>query len=106
MSESLLREYLRQLLEAHRTPEVTVSWQGGEPTLMGLQFFRRSMDIVTELAGTQRTVEHTMQTNATLIDDEWARFLAEHDVLVGVSVDGPKDLHDVYRVEPARRPRC
>ncbi len=104
MSEPLLREYLRQLLEAHRTPEVTVSWQGGEPTMMGLPFFRRGMELVTELARPGQRIEHTIQTNATLIDDEWAAFLAEHDVLVGVSVDGPRHLHDTYRLDKGGKP--
>ncbi|HEY8301082.1 MAG TPA: anaerobic sulfatase maturase [Jatrophihabitans sp.] len=104
MSEPLLRKYLRQLLEAHATPEVTVAWQGGEPTMMGLPFFRRSMEIVEELSRPQRTVEHTMQTNATLVDDEWAAFLAEHDVLVGVSIDGPREIHDTYRVDKGGKP--
>ena len=104
MGEELLGEYLRQLLESHRTPEVTVAWQGGEPTLMGLDFFRRAMAMVEELRRPGQQVVHTMQTNATLIDDAWAAFLAEHDVLVGVSVDGPQPLHDAYRVDKGGKP--
>ncbi|MGZ4775492.1 MAG: anaerobic sulfatase maturase [Oryzihumus sp.] len=104
MGEGLLREYLRQLLESHRSPEVTVAWQGGEPTLMGLDFFRRAVALVEELRSPGQRVEHTMQTNATLIDDAWATFLAENDFLVGVSVDGPPDLHDAYRVDKGGKP--
>jgi uncharacterized protein len=104
MSDDLLTLYLRQLLESHATPEVTVAWQGGEPTLMGLDFFKRAVDLVAELARPGQRVEHTMQTNGTLIDDQWAAFLAEHDFLVGISIDGPRDLHDAYRVDKGGKP--
>src|SRR6476620_4801562 len=104
ISDATLETYLRQLLESHRAPEVTVAWQGGEPTLMGLDFFRRAMEMVAELRRPGQQVVHTMQTNATLIDDAWAGFLAEHDVLVGVSVDGPQPLHDAYRVDKGGKP--
>ena len=104
MTDDLLSEYLRQLLRSHRTPEVTVAWQGGEPTLMGLAFFRRAVHLVDELRRPDQVVEHTIQTNATLIDDEWAAFLAERDFLVGVSIDGPRELHDAYRVDKGGKP--
>ncbi|MEP7368059.1 MAG: anaerobic sulfatase maturase [Dermatophilaceae bacterium] len=104
MNESVLVAYLKQLLESHRTPEVTVAWQGGEPTLMGLEFFRHAMELVHQLARPDQRVEHTIQTNGTLIDDEWAEFLAEHDVLVGISIDGPRELHDAYRVDKGAKP--
>ncbi len=104
MHDDVLTQYLRQLLEAHREPEVTVSWQGGEPTLMGLDFFRRAIEKVEALAGPGRRVEHTMQTNGTLIDDEWAKVLTAHDVLVGISIDGPQALHDAYRVDKGGKP--
>jgi uncharacterized protein len=104
MSENLLTQYLRQLLESHTVPEVTVAWQGGEPTMMGLDFFRRAVELVAQLAGPGRRVEHTMQTNGTLIDDQWAAFLAEQDFLVGISIDGPRELHDAYRVDKGGKP--
>jgi uncharacterized protein len=104
MSDDLLVEYVRQLLQSHRTPEVTVAWQGGEPTLMGLDFFRRAMSLVERYKRPEQTIEHTIQTNCTLIDDEWAAFLAEHDFLVGVSVDGPREIHDAYRVDKGGKP--
>jgi uncharacterized protein len=104
MGNDLLIEYLRQLLQSHRTPEVTVAWQGGEPTLMGLDFFRRAMSLVEQFRRPEQTIEHTIQTNCTLIDDEWASFLAEHDFLVGVSVDGPCEMHDAYRVDKGGKP--
>lgn len=104
MGDGLLREYLRQLLESHRTAEVTVAWQGGEPTLMGLDFFRRAVELVEQLRRPGQRIEHTIQTNGTLVDDEWAGFFAEHDVLVGISIDGPRSLHDAYRVDKGGKP--
>ena len=70
----------------------------------GLPFFRRVVELVDRLSRPWQRVEHTIQTNATLIDDEWARFLADDDVLVGVSVDGPRQLHDAYGVDKAGKP--
>ncbi len=104
MSEEQLEEYLRQLIEAHaHVPEVTIAWQGGEPTLMGLDFFRRSVEIAERhLRPGQRAV-HTIQTNGTLIDGEWARFFKENDYLVGISIDGPREIHDAYRVTKGGR---
>ena len=99
MAEEQLETYVRQLLESHRTPDVMVAWQGGEPTLMGLDFFRRSVELVDEYRRPGQRVSYTIQTNGTKIDDEWAAFLKEHRFLVGVSVDGPRELHDAYRVD-------
>ncbi|HTZ45188.1 MAG TPA: anaerobic sulfatase maturase [Jatrophihabitans sp.] len=104
MTDRVLREYLRQLLEAHRGPEVTVAWQGGEPTMMGLGFYRRVLAHLAALARPGQRVVHTIQTNATLIDDEWAAFLAEHDFLAGVSIDGPRQFHDAYRLDKGGHP--
>ncbi len=98
MSEATLETYIRQLLEPHTTPSVTVAWQGGEPTLMGLDFFRRSIELVEKYRRREQQVEHTFQTNGILLDDDWCAFLKQHDFLVGLSVDGPKAIHDRYRV--------
>jgi uncharacterized protein len=97
MSDTTLETYIRQLLESHRTPQVTVAWQGGEPTLMGLEFFRRSVALVEQYRRPGQTVQHTFQTNGILLDDEWCAFFKQHNVLVGLSVDGPRELHDTYR---------
>lgn len=99
MSEQTLETYIRQLLESHRTPTVTVAWQGGEPTLMKLDFFRRSVELVRKYLRPGQTVEYTFQTNGLLIDEDWCEFFKQHDVLVGLSVDGPRELHDRYRVD-------
>ena len=103
MADELLETYIRQLIEAHRTPEVTIAWQGGEPTLMGLDFFRRSIEYAEKYRRPGMTIEHTIQTNGTLIDDEWAAFFKEHNFLVGISIDGPPTMHDVYRHDQGRR---
>jgi uncharacterized protein len=97
MSDATLEAYIRQLLEAHRTPTVIVAWQGGEPTLMKVEFFRRSVDLVEKYRRPGQIVQHTFQTNGILLDDEWCAFFKEHNFLVGLSVDGPRDLHDAYR---------
>jgi uncharacterized protein len=100
MAEDLLETYLRQLIEAHaRSPEVTVAWQGGEPTMMGLDFFHRSVELAEHYRMPHQRIAYTIQTNATLIDEEWAAFFKEAAFLVGVSIDGPKEIHDAYRVD-------
>ena len=90
MADELLETYIRQLIEAHaRVPVVQVAWQGGEPTLMGLEFFRRSMELVDQLPAPGQRAAYTIQTNGTKLDEEWAAFFKEHDFLVGISIDGP-----------------
>jgi len=99
MSEATLETYIRQLLESHRTPQVTVAWQGGEPTLMKVGFFRNAVELVEKYRKPGQAVRHTFQTNGILIDDEWCAFFKKHDFLVGLSIDGPRDLHDAFRVD-------
>jgi uncharacterized protein len=98
MADELLEIYIRQLLEAHQVPEVNVAWQGGEPTLMGLDFFQRSVEYVEKYRRSGQQVQYTIQTNGTKIDNDWAAFFKQHNFLVGLSVDGPRELHDAYRV--------
>jgi uncharacterized protein len=99
MADELLEEYIRQLIEAHaRSPVVTIAWQGGEPTLMGLDFFRRSVELAQRHLRPGQRAEHTIQTNGTLLDEEWASFFREHEFLVGISIDGPREIHDRFRV--------
>jgi uncharacterized protein len=100
MADDLLQAYLRQLIDAHAgAPEVVVAWQGGEPTMMGLDFFRRSTELAAAYRRPGQRITYTIQTNGTLIDDAWAAFFKEHDFLVGLSIDGPRELHDAYRVD-------
>jgi uncharacterized protein len=100
MADELLETYLSQLIQAHAgAPEVIVAWQGGEPTLMGLPFFRRSVELAARYRRPGQRIVYTIQTNGTLLDDDWAAFFAEHGFLVGLSIDGPEELHDAYRVD-------
>ena len=98
MSSETLETYLRQLFESQPDGPVSVAWQGGEPTLMGLDFYQRVIDLIHQFARPTQIIEHTMQTNGTLLNDEWAKFLKQHSVLVGLSIDGPQAMHDRYRV--------
>jgi uncharacterized protein len=105
MAEDLQETYIRQVLEAHRgAGEVVVAWQGGEPTMMGLDFFRRSMELERRYAAPGQRVLNSLQTNGTLLDDEWGEFLHEHGFLVGISIDGPREMHDAYRVDKGGKP--
>jgi len=99
MSEATLDAYIRQLLESQRASEVTVAWQGGEPTLMKLDFFKRSIELVEKYRRPDQVVQHTFQTNGILLDDDWCAFFKQHNFLVGLSIDGPRELHDAYRVD-------
>jgi uncharacterized protein len=104
MSDDVLEQYVRQLIESHQTDAINIAWQGGEPTLMGLDFYRRVMDLVEKYRRPGMRFLHTMQTNGTLLDDEWAAFFKEHSFLIGISLDGPRELHDVYRVDKGGQP--
>jgi uncharacterized protein len=104
MADAMLETYIRQLLEAHQTPQVQVAWQGGEPTLMGLDFFQRSIDYAEKYRKPGMQIEYTIQTNGTLLDDAWAAFFKEHNFLVGISIDGPAAMHDAYRVDKGGQP--
>ncbi|MEG6550554.1 anaerobic sulfatase maturase [Desulfocurvibacter africanus] len=97
MSNMVMETYIRQTLESHSSSEVTIAWQGGEPTLMGLDFFRRSMEAEKKFARPGVRIENTLQTNGVLLDDAWCEFLREHGFLVGLSLDGPRPLHDAFR---------
>ena len=105
MSPEVHEEYLRQLFAAHgEQAEVVVAYQGGEPTLMGLDFFARSVELSERFRKPGQTISHTIQTNGTLLDDEWGAFLAEHGFLVGLSIDGPRPMHDEFRVDKGGKP--
>jgi uncharacterized protein len=103
MSDEVMEASIVQNIEAQRVPQVTIAWQGGEPTLMGLDFFRRARAVEDAHVPPGTTVERTLQTNGVLLDDEWAAFLAGNDYLVGLSVDGPREMHDAYRHDAAGR---
>ncbi len=104
MTDDLLETYIRQLLESQRAPEVTIAWQGGEPTLMGLDFFQRAIDYVKKYTRPGITVQHTVQTNGILLNEAWCDFFHEHNFLIGLSLDGPQAMHDTYRVDKGGAP--
>lgn len=104
MGPSLLEAYTRQYIEAQQVEEVTFAWQGGEPTLMGLDFFKQAVALQQKYRKPGMRIFNALQTNGTLLDDEWAAFLHKNDFLIGLSVDGPKHLHDHYRVDKGGKP--
>jgi uncharacterized protein len=104
MSDEVLETFTRQYIEAQRVPEVTFGWQGGEPLLMGLDFYRRALALQETHRGPGLRIINTLQTNGTLLDEEWCRFLREHGFLVGLSLDGPREVHDVYRLDKGGKP--
>jgi uncharacterized protein len=99
MTDETLEAYIQQRLAQRDEPEINISWQGGEPTIMGLDFFKRSVALVSKYRKPEQKILYTIQTNGLLLDDEWCTFLREHDFLVGLSIDGPREMHDAYRVD-------
>lgn len=97
MDLAVLEEHIRQYIEAQTGDEVVFSWQGGEPTLMKLEFFQRVVELQEKYRKPGQRIENDLQTNGILLDDDWARFLKEHRFLVGLSIDGPAELHDKHR---------
>jgi len=103
MPDDVLDAYIEQLLAAQPADEVNVAWQGGEPTLMGLDFFNRATALTAKYQKPGQKILHTIQTNGILLDDDWACFFRQHNFLVGLSIDGPKAMHDAYRVSKGGR---
>ena len=103
MSNDTLKAYIKQTIEAQRNNHVQFTWQGGEPTMMGLDFFENAMQLCEQYAN-GKTLEHTFQTNGILLNDDWCSFFKKYNILVGVSIDGPPVLHDAYRVTRAGKP--
>ncbi len=103
MSDEVLETYIRSYIQSQKVPEISFAWQGGEPTLLGVDYFRKVVELQKKHAAGRR-VTNALQTNGTLLDDEWSEFLAAHHFLVGLSIDGPPKLHDAYRVDKKQRP--
>jgi len=103
MTDGTMETYIRQTFEGQDAPEVTIAWQGGEPTLMGIDFYRRAVEVSKALERPGRRVGHSFQTNGYLLDDVWCRFFRDNGFLVGLSLDGPRELHDAYRHDKAGR---
>jgi uncharacterized protein len=97
MDEHTLDAHIRQYIEAQTGEEVVFSWQGGEPTLMGLPFFEQVIRLQARYAKAGQRVSNDLQTNGIALDDAWVAFLKKHDFHVGLSIDGPRELHDTFR---------
>ena len=104
MSDAVLEEYTRQYIVAQPQPEVSFAWQGGEPTLMGLEFFRKAVEYQAKYRKPGMRILNSLQTNAVTLDEEWCRFFREHQFLLGVSLDGPREQHDAYRIDKGGQP--
>jgi len=103
MPEQVLETYIGQHIEAQSVPVISFAWQGGEPTLLGVEYFRKVVALEKKYANGKR-IENAFQTNGVLLDNEWCEFLAENKFLVGLSIDGPRQLHDKYRVDKGGQP--
>jgi len=104
MTDNLLEEYTRQYIEGQHVPEVTFAWQGGEPTLMGLDFFKMAVKYQQKYRKPNMRIFNALQTNGVTLDDDWCAFFKENDFLIGLSIDGPPHLHDAYRVDKGGKP--
>jgi uncharacterized protein len=103
MPPEVLESFIRQYIEYQDTAEVQFAWQGGEPVMLGIDYFRSIVSLQEKYAAGKK-VTNTIQTNGTLLTDEWCRFFKNHDFLVGLSIDGPRKLHDRYRAKGNGRP--
>ena len=104
MSEVLLESYTQQYIEAQRVPEVTFVWQGGEPTILGIEFYEKAVALQKKYAKPGMEIKNSLQTNGTLITEEWAKFFTKHDFLIGISIDGTEDIHNRYRKYSSGKP--
>lgn len=105
MTDETLEAYIRQYIEAQpaTTQDINFTFQGGEPTLMGLDFFRHAVELEQKYLPAGKTASNSLQTNGLLLDDQWCEFLRENRFLVGLSLDGPAELHDAYRTDSLQR---
>lgn len=98
LNDEVLRAFIANYISSQPTPMVEFVWQGGEPTLLGIDFFRRVIELQRPFAG-QKIISNALQTNGTLLTDEWCEFLHKHNFMVGISLDGPQEVHDRYRYD-------
>jgi len=104
MDDDTLERFIRQYIDGVTGDSVVFSWQGGEPTLRGLGFFRKVVLLQKKYAKASQKIENDLQTNGTLIDEQWCEFLKANRFLVGLSIDGPRVIHDHYRVTKGNKP--
>jgi len=104
MADDVLENYIRQHIDASPNPLVHFHWHGGEPTILGVDYYRRITELQRKHKPAGARVVNAMQTNGTLIDEEWCRFFSREDFTIGLSLDGPEEMHDAYRVTKQGRP--
>jgi uncharacterized protein len=104
MPDSLLEEYIVQHIQAAGGPEISFSWHGGEPTTLGVDFFRKAVELQRKHKPANCRIRNGIQTNGVLLDEEWGRFLAAEAFSIGLSLDGPAELHDACRVTKGGQP--
>lgn len=103
MSEELLEEYIKQYITSNDVPQVSFLWHGGEPLLLGIDFYKKALYFQKKYAK-GKEIDNSLQTNGSLITDEWAHFFSENNFLIGISIDGPEDIHNSFRVNKAGKP--
>lgn len=103
MPYPVLESFIKQKIEAHKVPEVNFAWQGGEPTIAGVEYFRKVIEYQKKYSN-GKSINNAFQTNGVFLDDEWCRFFNENKFLVGLSIDGPKEIHDKYRLDKGSNP--
>ena len=103
MSDEMLEQFTREYIEAQTMPQVLFTWHGGEPLMRSIDFYRKALALQKKYAHGKQ-IDNVIQTNGTLLTDEWCEFFAQNHWLVGISIDGPQEYHDHYRVTPAGRP--
>lgn len=103
MTEEMLEDVVREYIAANDVPEVTFNWHGGEPLVLGIDFYKKAIEFEQKYAG-GKIIHNTIQTNGTLLNREWTSLFRKHNFLVGISIDGPQDIHDRYRKDKGRNP--
>ena len=103
MSDEMLEQFTREYIEAQTMPQVLFTWHGGEPLMRSIDFYKKALELQKKYAHGKQ-IDNVIQTNGTLLTDEWCEFFAQNHWLVGISIDGPQEVHDHYRVTPAGKP--
>ena len=103
MTDEMLEQFTREYIEAQTMPQVLFTWHGGEPLMRSIDFYKKALELQKKYAHGKQ-IDNVIQTNGTLLTDEWCEFLAKNHWLVGISIDGPQEYHDHYRVTPAGKP--
>ena len=103
MSDEILEKYVKQFIEANDIPVITFVWHGGEPLIAGLDFYKKAIEFQNKYKGEKR-IDNTLQTNGMLINEEWCDFFVDNNFLLGLSLDGPEDVHDAFRRDKGGAP--